>query len=211
MTLKPLIHVVDDDAAHRDSMRLLLTSMDMDVACHATAKDFLQAPGTMQPGCVLLDLRMPGMSGLELQRMFREWQKPTPVIFLSGHADVDSTVRAMHQGAAEFLTKPVNEEVLLEKIHAAIELSRKQRSEYNERASLQARLDLLSVRERQVLEGVFEGLSNKEIARELRISHKTVELHRSNMMAKMHAESLAELVRMRMQAGGDSAADAEAG
>src|SRR5699024_5096002 len=105
----------------------------------------------------------------------------------------------MHQGAADFLAKPVSEEVLLEKVHAAIEKSKVQRAEYNRRSTVQARLDLLSPRERQVLDGVFDGLSNKEIARNLRISHKTVELHRSNMMAKMHAESLAELVRMRMQ------------
>lgn len=200
MTLKPLIHIVDDDAAHRDSMRLLLTSMDLEVACYPSAQEFLDTPATARPGCVLLDLRMPGLSGLELQKRFRAWQKPTPVIFLSGYADVESTVRAMHQGATEFLTKPVNDELLLEKIHAAIELSKKQRTEYNRRSSLQARLDLLSPRERQVLENVCNGLSNKEIARELHISHKTVELHRSNMMTKMHAESLAELVRMRLEA-----------
>src|SRR5699024_6988394 len=107
--------------------------------------------------------------------------------------------RAMHQGAAEFLTKPVSEEVLLEKIHTAVEQSKKMRAQYNRHSTLQARLDLLSPRERQVLEGVCDGHSNKEIAQQLRISHKTVELHRSNMMVKMHAESLAELVRMRMQ------------
>lgn len=197
--MKPLVHVVDDDAAMRDSMRLLLTSMDMEVACYASAREFLEAPNTAQPGCILLDLRMPNMSGLELQRLVKERYLPKPIIFLSDHADVETSVRAMHQGAAEFLTKPVSEEVLLEKIHEAIERSKKQRTEYNRRATLQARLDLLSTRERQVLDRVFDGLSNKEIARDLGISHKTVELHRSNMMAKMHAESLADLVRMRVQ------------
>ncbi len=200
MTMRPLVHVVDDDAAIRDSMRFLLSSIDLDVACYATAQEFLEAPDTMQPGCILLDLRMPNMSGLELQRVFRERGQPKPIIFLTGHGDVEVTVRAMHQGAAEFLTKPVNEEVLLEKIHNAIEVSRTQRVEFNHRASIQARLDLLSPRETQVLDGVINGHSNKEIAKMLHISHKTVELHRSNMMAKMHAGSLAELVRMRLQA-----------
>lgn len=200
MAIRPLVHVVDDDAAMRDSLRLLLSSMDIDAACYASAQEFLDIPeAIVQPGCVLLDLRMPQMSGLEVQRMFGERHRHLPVIFLSGHADVDTTVRAMHQGAADFLTKPVNDEVLLEKIHAAIERSKTERAEYNERATLQARLDLLSPREREVFDGVFDGLSNKEIARKLRISHKTVELHRSNMMAKMHADSLAELVRMGTQ------------
>lgn len=199
MAIKPLIHVVDDDAAIRDSMRLLLSSMGMEVVCYGTAQDFLDAPSAPQPGCILLDLRMPQMSGLELQRLVAKRHRHMPVIFLSGHADVDTSVRAMHQGAADFLTKPVNEQLLLEKLHKAIETSKRQRAQYNRRSTVQARLDLLSEREKQVLEGVFDGFSNKEIARQLRISHKTVELHRSNMMAKMHADSLAELVRMRMQ------------
>lgn len=202
MTMEPLIHVVDDEAAIRDSMRVLLSSMGMEVACYDTAQAFLNAPNTVQPGCILLDLRMPGMSGLELQRILSDRNPPKPIIFLSGHADVQATVRAMHQGAVEFLTKPVNEEVLLEKIHSAVRLSKKEWAEYNERATLQARLALLSERERQVLEGVFEGHSNKVIAKTLGISHKTVELHRGNMMTKMHADSLAQLVRMRIQAGG---------
>lgn len=197
--MKPVVYVVDDDVAIRDAMRLLLSPMGMQVRCYATAQEFLAAPNTIQPGCVLLDLRMPSMSGLELQRVFNERHQPKPIIFMSGHADVEATVRAMHQGAVEFLTKPVSEAVLLEKVHAAIEQSEKQRVAYNRRATLQARLEMLSVRERQVLEGVFAGLSNKRIARELAISHKTVELHRSNMMSKMHAETLADVVRMRMQ------------
>lgn len=199
MAIKPLIHVVDDDAALRDSMNILLTSMDMDVACYKTAREFLQAPSSTQPGCILLDLRMPQMSGLELQRLIDERHPHLPIIFLSGHGDVDTTVRAMHQGAADFITKPASEELLLEKLHTSIERSKEHRAQINRRSTVQARLDLLSPRERQVLDGVFEGYSNKEIAQQMRISHKTVELHRSNMMDKMHADSLAELVRMRMQ------------
>src|SRR5699024_7242829 len=133
MVMKPLVHVVDDDAAIRDSMRLLLTCMDMEVACYASAHEFRDEPATTKHGCILLELRMPNMSGLELQRLFNGCNKTKPVIFLSGHADVEVTVRAMHQGAAEFLTKPVSEEVLLEKINAAIERSKSQRTEYIQR------------------------------------------------------------------------------
>lgn len=198
--MKPCIHVIDDDPAHRDSMRLFLTSVDLEVACYAAAQEFLAISNSIfQPGCILLDLRMPQMSGLELQRLSSERYWYLPIIFLSGHANVEATVRAMHHGAADFLTKPANPEVLLEKINRAIERSQRQREEYNHHATVQARMDLLTPRERQVLDGVFEGFSNKEIARQLQISHKTVELHRSNLMAKMHADSLAQLVRMRMQ------------
>jgi FixJ family two-component response regulator len=121
------------------------------------------------------------------------------VIFLTGFGDVDVTVRAMRQGAVEFLTKPVNDELLLEKVRNAIELSKRQRTEYNRRGALKARLDLLSPRETQVLKGVVDGLSNKHIARRLQISHKTVELHRHNMMVKMRANSIAEVVRMHIE------------
>lgn len=197
--MQPLVHVVDDDAAIRDSIRLLLGSTDMEAACYATAKEFLDATGSIaRPGCIMLDLRMPRISGLELQAALGKRHRHLPVIFMSSHGDVDTTVRAMRQGAADFLTKPVNDELLLETIHTAIDRSERQRVAYNNLDAIQDRLNQLSVRERQVLEGVYDGLSNREVAEQLRISHKTVELHRSNMMTKMHAASLAELVRMRM-------------
>lgn len=194
--MKALVHVIDDDPAIRDSMQTLLESVDIEAATYDRAEAFLAAPESARPGCVVLDLRIPDMSGLELQQRCAERGRPQPVIFLTGYGDVEVSVRAMHQGAVEFLTKPVGNEILLQRIRDAIELDRKQRTELNRQSSIQARVDLLSPREREVLDGVLEGLSNKAIARDMRISHKTVELHRGNLMRKMHADSVAALVRM---------------
>lgn len=199
MTLKALVSVVDDDPAVRDSVQTLLASIDIDTRCYASAREFLDAPNTMQPGCILLDLRIPDMSGLELQTLCTDRAQRKPVIFMTGYADVDVSVRAMRQGATEFLTKPVNDERLLQTVRQAIELNRTEQAEFNRRATLRARYDLLSEREQQVFEGIANGGSNKLIARDLRISHKTVELHRSNLMLKMRAGSLAELVRLYME------------
>lgn len=197
--MKPLVHLVDDDEAIRDAISGLLASIDIDVAAYARAHAFLEAPDTLQPGCIILDLRMPDMSGLELQRLLGRRGQLRPILFLTGHGDVDITVRAMRQGAAEVLTKPVKDELMLEKVRAAVDLDRRQRAWYNQQASIRARLELLTPRERQVLGSVVDGQSNKGIARELGISPKTVELHRGNMMLKMHAGSLAELIRMWLQ------------
>lgn len=199
MALKALVHVVDDDAAVRDSVQALLASIDIDTLCYSSARDFLDAPNTMQPGCILLDLRIPDMSGLELQTLCAARPQRKPVIFMTGYGDVDVSVRAMQQGATEFLMKPVNDERLLQTVREAIELNRAEQADYNRREMLRARFDLLSERERQVLEGIVEGGSNKQIAQTLRISHKTVELHRGNVMSKMRAGSLAELVRIYME------------
>lgn len=199
VTVKALVHVVDDDPAIRDSVRMLLATINIDTACYASAREFLDAPNTMQPGCILLDLRIPDMSGLELQTLCAERPAAKPVIFMTGHADVDVSVRAMRQGAAEFLTKPVNDERLLQTVREAVERNRVEQVESNRRAMLRARYDLLSARERQVLDGIVDGGSNKRIAQGMRISHKTVELHRGNVMSKMRAGSLAELVRLTME------------
>jgi two-component system response regulator FixJ len=138
------------------------------------------------------------MSGLELQRTLRKNKIAIPIIFVTAHGNVAAAVRAMQDGAVDFLTKPFNDEALIEKIHNVIALDRKQRIEHIHRTTIQARLDLLTPREKEVLEGVVEGKSNKELARDLGISHKTVELHRGNMMSKMHARSVAEVVQMRL-------------
>ena len=199
MTVRALVHVVDDDPAIRASVRMLLATIDIDTACYASAREFIDAPNTMQPGCILLDLRIPDMSGLELQTLCAERPAAKPVIFMTGHADVDVSVRAMRQGAAEFLTKPVNDERLLQTVREAVERNRAEQVEDNRRSTLRARYDLLSERERQVLEGIVGGGSNKRIALGLGISHKTVELHRGNVMSKMRASSLAELVRLTME------------
>ena len=194
--MRPLVHVIDDDSAVRDSIRALLASIDLDTACYASARAFLESPCTMQPGCIVLDLRIPDMSGLEVQQLSAKRSDHKPIIFLTGYGDVEASVRAMRQGAAEFLIKPVNDELFLQKVRDAVELNRRQQAEHNRRAAVQARVDLLTPREGEVLDGIVEGYSNKDIAHHLGISHKTVELHRSNVMSKMHARSLAELVRM---------------
>jgi FixJ family two-component response regulator len=198
MEFKPTVNIVDDDPATRDSMKLLLESVALDVVCFDTSEAFLESRYSSRPGCLLLDLRMPGMSGLELQETLRKRDVSTPIIFLTGHGNISSAVRAMQAGAVDFVTKPVNDESLIEKVHAAIATDREQRLKARGESTVQARLDLLTPREREVLEGVVAGKSNKELARELGISHKTVELHRGNMMTKMHAGSVAEVVQMRL-------------
>lgn len=198
MELKPIVHVVDDDSATRDAMTVLLHSVRLQVACYESADDFLGKWEPGLPGCIVLDLRMPGMSGLELQAALDGQGYCPPIIFLTGHGNVAAAVRAMHEGAADFLTKPINDESLLERVHEAIDLDRERRREADRKATIHARLDLLTPREREVMEGVVAGKSNKEIGRELGISHKTVELHRANMMAKVHAGSIAQLVQMRL-------------
>lgn len=194
--MKALVHIIDDDPAIRDSMQALLESVDIEAATYDRAQGFLDAPETARPGCLVLDLRIPDMSGLEVQQHCATRGRPQPVIFLTGYGDIDVSVRAMHQGAVEFLTKPVCNETLLQQVREAIKLDQQQRLTWNRQASIQARIDLLSPREREVLDGVLEGQPNKRIARTMNISHKTVELHRGKLMRKMHAESVAELVRM---------------
>lgn len=195
MSIRALVHVIDDDPAIRDAMRCLLSSVDLDVVCYASAQAFLDAPRSIHPGCIIMDLRMPDMSGLELQQRCAERWYRKPILFLTGYGDVQSSVRAMQQGASEFLTKPVNDELMLEKIRAAIDRDRGQQIESNRYAAIQARLDLLTPRENEVLTAIVDGCTNKDIAQKLGISPKTVELHRHNLMTKMHADSLAELVR----------------
>lgn len=198
MELKPIVNLVDDDPATCDAMTVLFQSISLIVASYKTGEAFLDAWEGTGPGCLLLDLRMPGMSGLEVQMALRERQCGIPIIFVSGHATVPAAVRAMHKGALDFLTKPVDDEVLVEKVRSAVELDRKAHKRSIRQATIQARLDLLTPREYQVMEGVVAGHSNKIIARQLGISPKTVELHRANMMAKMHADSVARLVKMRL-------------
>lgn len=203
MEFKPVVNIVDDDPGTRDSMKMLLESVAMKVACYDTAEAFLEQWNPNRPGCLLLDLRMPGMSGLELQNALRKRKVDIPIIFITAHGNVSAAVRAMHAGATDFLTKPINDESLIEKVHEAISQDRERRAKALNQSTIQARLDLLTPREREVLEGVVAGKSNKELARDLGISHKTVELHRGNMMAKMHASSVAEVVQMRLAADQD--------
>src|SRR5699024_8099829 len=197
-------YVVDDDPATRDAMSVLFDSVSIDNQIFESAKTLLEKIVDERPGCILIDLRMPEMSGLELQTALQERNCHLPVIFLTGYGNVGSAVNAMRDGAMDFLTKPADDEALLAKVKKAIANDRDRRKSRREHHTLAARLSNLTQREREVLEAVVQGMSNKEIARELAISPKTVELHRAHMMQKMHAQSVADAVRMYMTASHNS-------
>lgn len=191
----PVVFVVDDDAAIRQSLQWLIESTGRRVVTFASAQEFLQQISDRQAGCAVLDIRMPGLSGLELQEQLTAQRLRIPVIVISGHADVASAVRAMKAGAVEFLEKPFDDKVFLQRIEQAIALDARQREEAARRAKIEERLVRLTPREREVMGFVVAGHSNKRIAAMLSRSEKTVEIHRANVMQKMEAGSLAQLVR----------------
>src|SRR5262245_53440481 len=192
----PLVFVVDDDASTRDALALLMRSVHLPVQEYASAADFLSAKRPDLPSCLILDVRMPGLSGLELQQQLTAAGVDIPVIFLTGHADVRMSVRAMKAGAAEFLTKPVGDQELIDAVHQALAVSRQARSSRAEVADLQRRFASLTPREKEVLQRVIGGMLNKQIAGDLGLSLVTVKLHRGHVMQKMQAGSVAELVKM---------------
>jgi FixJ family two-component response regulator len=198
--------VIDDDASIRRSLDTLLRSAGLDVLLFSSAQEFMQAKRPDVPACLVLDVRLPGMSGLAFQQELVRAGVTLPVIFLTGHADVPMTVRAMKAGAAEFLTKPVDEQVLLDAIHAAIEKDRAKRHSAANVAELKARYGLLTEREREVLTMVVAGRPNKQIAAELELSLVTVKVHRGKVMRKMLAKSVPDLVRMADRLGLPSSA-----
>jgi FixJ family two-component response regulator len=200
-TDRAVVFVVDDDASIRRSLETLLRSVGNDVRLFASAQEFMQAPRPDAPGCLVLDVRMPGMSGLTFQEELAKAGVGLPVIFLTGHGDVPMTVRAMKAGAAEFLTKPFDDQVLLDAIHAAIERDRARRRDEASLAVLNARYNELTEREKQVMKLVAAGWVNKRIAAELGLSLVTIKLHRGQVMRKMLAKSVAELVRMADRLG----------
>ncbi|MEW5788444.1 MAG: response regulator transcription factor [Pseudomonadota bacterium] len=193
------VFVVDDDQAARESLRWLLESVGHRVHCHASAQDFLSAYDGKMPGCLVLDVRMPGMSGLELQKHLRGRGWCLPVIIVTGHGDIPMAVRAMSGGAVDFLQKPYNDQVLLDSIQRALEICAQRSLERRKLARIQAAYLMLSPREREVAAMVVNGKANKVIAIALGLSPKTVEAHRANAMEKMKARTLSELVRMFMQ------------
>lgn len=190
------IYVVDDDASVRTALRRLLGSVGLPCQTFGNAEEFLKASRSDGPQCLVLDVRLPGPSGLDLQRELAGLERPLPIIFITGHGDIPVTVRAMKAGASEFLTKPVREQELLEAIRKALERDREVHRQRAEGVRLRRRYDDLTPRERQVMRLVVTGLLNKQVAAELGISEKTVKVHRAQVMQKMHAGSLAELVRM---------------
>ncbi len=193
-----IVHVVDDEEPVRKSLAFLLTSAGFTVRMHSSAADFLALAKGLRNACLVTDLRMPEINGVELLRRLKAEQTVIPAIVISGHGDVPMAVEAMKAGALDFIEKPFGDEVLIEAIMRAAERLSKQPVESDNTAAVSARLELLSDREREVLAGVVAGLPNKTIAYNLNISPRTVEVHRANVMSKMHARSLPELVRMTL-------------
>jgi FixJ family two-component response regulator len=198
---KAIVFVVDDDPSMRRSLESLLKSVGHEVRLFSSAPEFLQAPPIEAPGCLVLDVRLPGMSGLAFQQELTKAGITLPVIFITGHGDVPMSVRAMKAGAVEFLTKPFDDQVLLDAIHAALERDRARRHDDANLAALRACYEQLTERERQVMGRVAAGWVNKRIAAELDLSVVTVKVHRGQVMRKMQADSVAELVRMADRLG----------
>jgi len=194
-TTEPLIRIVDDDAAFRLAVGRLLRLSGYEVRAFRSAGDFLMKEDGLRPGCVLLDVRMPGPSGLELQEALARYADSLPIVFLTGHGDIPLSVRAIKAGAVDFLTKPVRKETLLAAIRAALARDAGSRAARDETRSLRDRYERLSEREREVLAHVVAGRLNKQIAAAIGVSERTVKSHRSRVMEKMHASSVADLVR----------------
>jgi two-component system response regulator FixJ len=194
------VHVIDDDEAVRESIDFLLRAAGLSVRTYDSATSFLEAAPKIAAGCIITDVRMPGLSGLELLRRLQEMQVGLPVIVITGHGDVPLAVEAMKWGAVDFLEKPFDDDVLLASVRAALNRSEESAAVEAERAEIRARIAALTQRERDVLEGLVAGHPNKIIAFKLEISPRTVEIYRANLMTKMKAGSLSELVRMALVA-----------
>jgi RNA polymerase sigma factor (sigma-70 family) len=204
MTSDGIVYVVDDDASVRRALGRLIASAGLQVETFPSAQAFLHHPSTDRPACLVLDVRMPGESGLELQVALGEAQQRLPIIFVTGHGTVPASVRAMKEGALDFLQKPVDEQELLGAILGALARSREARAARAEQAELQRRLDALTPREREVLDLVVTGMLNKQIGDRLGVAEKTVKVHRGRVMQKMAATSVAALVQMLHRLGRDA-------
>jgi FixJ family two-component response regulator len=200
--LPATVCIVDDDEAVRGSLKLLLKSIGLPILAYASAADFLAEFDPQRRGCVVLDIRMPGMSGLDLQQQLNARGAIVPIIFMTGHGDVPMAVEAMQQGAMDFLQKPFRDQDLIDRIHKAIDKDRAGRELLGQREQIQARIAELTTREREVLGLIVAGKQNKVMAAELGVSQRTVEIHRARVMEKMGANSLAHLVRMVVDAEG---------
>jgi two-component system, LuxR family, response regulator FixJ len=198
---KPTVFIVDDDAAVRDALRFLMRSVGHTVETFASAVEFLNAYSDDRPGCLVLDIRMPGLSGLELQDKLVEQRAIVPIIFITGHGDVPMAVEAMQAGAMDFIQKPFRDQDLLDRINQALDKDAANRQALRESNGIRDRLASLTPREREVMDLVVHGKANKVIAGDLDLSQRTVEIHRARVMEKMNASSLAHLVRMVIEVG----------
>lgn len=196
MSAKPTVFIVDDERAVRESLRELVGMVGLDAETHASLFEFLDAYSPDQPGCLVLDVRMPGMSGIEGLETLKANAITIPVIVITGYGDVPTAVRAMKGGAVEFFEKPFNNQALLDSIQQCIKRDAARRREQAERAAIMARLALLTPREREVLDFVVAGEPNRAVARKLEIARRTVETHRAQVMKKMQAKTVQALVRM---------------
>ena len=201
MKITPLVHVVDDDGSLRTALIRLLSAAGFEVRGYASTGDFLLQPAPDRPGCIVLDIRMPGPSGLDLQEALRRQDVLLPVVFLTGHADVASSVKAMKAGAVDFLTKPVERDTLLEAIRRALEIDAGHRATREENGRLRARFASLTPREREVFDRIVSGKLNKQIAGEMGIAERTVKAERAAVMTKLGAGSPAELGRLGERLG----------
>ncbi|QHO75599.1 DNA-binding response regulator [Bradyrhizobium sp. CCBAU 051011] len=201
MARKGKVYVIDDDEAMRDSLQFLLDSADFEVSLFDSAQTFLDRLSTIEFGCVVSDIRMPGVDGIELLRRIKASRATLPVIIMTGHGDIPLAVEAMKLGAVDFLEKPFEDERLVAWIDAALRQAEAGAHDEAMTQNVAARIASLSPRERQVMEGLVAGLSNKMIARDYNISPRTIEVYRANVMTKMQASSLSELVRLAIRAG----------
>jgi FixJ family two-component response regulator len=198
---RPTVFLVDDDASVRKALTRLIGSAGYDVKAFASARDFIFEPVNAAPACLVLDIRMPGLTGMDLQRQLNQANAILPIIFITGHGDVPTSVRAMKAGAADFLPKPVKEKDLLKAIEQALARCARERAEREEREEIQSRLDTLTPREREVLEHIVAGKLNKQVAYDLGTVEKTIKVHRARIMSKMGVDSLARLVHLADRVG----------
>jgi two-component system, LuxR family, response regulator FixJ len=198
---KSIVHVIDDDQAVREVLAFQLGSAGIDVRTYESAAAFLKVAPTVQAGCIITDVRMPDLSGIDLLRRLREIKVAAPVIVITAHGDIPLAVEAMRMGAIDFLEKPFDDDVLLASVRSALAKGDRGQKRQTERSNIEARLAALSKRERDVLEGLVAGHANKQIAYDLGISARTIENYRANLMLKMQAASLSDLVRMALIAG----------
>jgi two-component system, LuxR family, response regulator FixJ len=201
MAHDPKVHIIDDDQAVRDSLAFLLQSIRIPTTVHESASSFLAALTVEHQGCIITDIRMPDITGIDVLRRVQELKVQMPVIVITGHGDVPLAVEAMKLGAFDFFEKPFDDEALVSAVRLALDRLKQTEKASADRAELEKRLASLSSREREVLDGLIAGHANKVIASDLTISPRTVEIYRANVMTKMHAGSLSELVRMAIAAG----------